>query len=300
MAIAASILAITSSCKDKFGTDKADKPGDIIHPSSISLEEEDVYLTFGSVETIQLIVKLLPDNATDKRVEWSSSKESVATVSNTGLVTAVGSGNCTITVKPVDWDGEMSAECWVEVKPKTPEAVDLGLSVKWADMNIGADKVGDPGFYFPWGYVTPGTTGRQDTYIYQKGKSDPPSELSGNDHDAAVRYWGSPWRMPTNSEMLQLIENCTWEEETIGSMKVYKVSRNGKSIFLPFGGAATTEIVSLNQNGYYWSSTLGAYPGDISSEKWAKGMRLRLTSDRNPVCEKWDGWVGQSIRPVQP
>lgn len=300
MAITASILACVTSCKDKFGTDKSDKPDETIHPTSIRFEEESVYLKFGVNETIQLAVMLLPADATDRRIEWSSSNEGVATVSSQGLVTAVGSGNCTISAKPVDWDGVMIAECYVEVKPKDPEAVDLGLSVKWADINIGADKVGDPGYYFPWGYVTPGTTGRKDTYIYQYGKSTPPDELPGNE-DAAVRHWGSPWRMPTNSEMLDLIEKCTWEEETIGSMKVFKVSRNGKSIFLPFGGAAgETSIVSLNEKGYYWSSTLGRTAHEISSEKWAQGMRLRFTSGRNPVCENWDGWLGQSIRPVKP
>ncbi len=300
-ALAAAAIAAATSCKDKFDTGKPDKPDDTIHPTSISFEEEDICLEFGVNETRQLVVILLPAEATDRRIEWKSSDEKVATVSSQGLVTAVGSGNCDISAKPLDWDGEMIAECHVVVKKKVPAAVDLGLSVKWADINVEADKVGDPGWYFPWGYVYPVTSGPRGDYTYQYGKSTPPNVLSGSSQDAAVKNWGSPWRMPTITEIEELMNNCTWEEETIGGMQCYKVSRNGKSILLPFGGAAgEISLTSVNENGYYWASTLGEEAGITSDKKFAKGWRLRIHSGNKKYTEKWDGWLGQSVRPVQP
>ena len=59
---------------------------------------------------------VLPSNASNKEVRWSSSDSSVATVSN-GLVTAVGEGTATITATTVD--GGFSARCTVNVAPKT-------------------------------------------------------------------------------------------------------------------------------------------------------------------------------------
>ena len=56
-----------------------------------------------------LIANVLPTNATNKEIMWESSDEDVAVVSHTGLVTAVGSGNCTITATTVD--GLFTATC---------------------------------------------------------------------------------------------------------------------------------------------------------------------------------------------
>ena len=57
----------------------------------------------------------------------------------------------------------------MEDKTMSREYVDLGLSVKWATMNIGADTLTDPGTYFAWG-----ETGNKDDYTwdtYQHGTS---------------------------------------------------------------------------------------------------------------------------------
>jgi|GEM_PF-614699 len=64
-------------------------------------------------ETLQLIATILPDNATNKNVTWSSQNEAVATVSADGLVTAVGKGNTIISVTTED--GEYTSQCNVNV-----------------------------------------------------------------------------------------------------------------------------------------------------------------------------------------
>lgn len=53
---------------------------------------------------VQLTESVLPANATDKSVTWSTSAPLVATVSSTGLVTYIGTGSATITVKTADGD----------------------------------------------------------------------------------------------------------------------------------------------------------------------------------------------------
>lgn len=65
-------------------------------------------------ETVQLSVTVSPDDATNKRVVWSSSNPNVATVDETGKVTAVGKGTCTITATTED--GSFIAICTIKVE----------------------------------------------------------------------------------------------------------------------------------------------------------------------------------------
>jgi pectate lyase len=63
--------------------------------------------------TVQLTATVSPSNATNKTVTWSSGNTSVATVSSTGLVTAVANGSATITVRTND--GGRTATCAITV-----------------------------------------------------------------------------------------------------------------------------------------------------------------------------------------
>ncbi len=67
---------------------------------SVSLNTESITLVRGS--TNQLTATVLPVDASDKSVTWSSASNGIATVSSTGLVTAVGIGVTTITVETVN------------------------------------------------------------------------------------------------------------------------------------------------------------------------------------------------------
>ena len=61
------------------------------------------------------------------------------------------------------------------------EAVDLGLSVKWANMNVGAKKPSDFGSYFAWGETQPKDYYSWNTYAWSKGDSQFLTKYSSND-----------------------------------------------------------------------------------------------------------------------
>ncbi len=94
--------------------------------TGVSLEPEEALLEIG--ETIELEAMVSPADADDKRVEWKSSDESVATVRD-GVVTAVGAGTATISVTTVD--GGYKAICTVMVNedPTSIENVSEGNNV---------------------------------------------------------------------------------------------------------------------------------------------------------------------------
>ncbi len=84
----------------------------LIPSVSCELSESKVEMTYQ--DSLQLIATVLPIDATNGNVTWMSSDESVATVSNDGLVTALGKGKTAIYCKTDD--GFASAACEVEVR----------------------------------------------------------------------------------------------------------------------------------------------------------------------------------------
>ncbi|MBQ6081340.1 MAG: Ig-like domain-containing protein [Bacteroidales bacterium] len=108
-------------------------PEDTIVPvASVAISQTEAEMELG--ETVQLKVQVTPSNATQQSVMWASSKKSVATVSDTGEVTAVGEGSATITATA----GGKSASCRITVlKPKV-EVQSLELDQKEVALPKGA------------------------------------------------------------------------------------------------------------------------------------------------------------------
>jgi uncharacterized protein YjdB len=82
--------------------------GEFIEVESISLSPQSLLLISG--ESTTLFPTISPSDATEKRLVWSSSNPSVATVDQDGNVTAVGNGSCTITCAATDGSG-VAATC---------------------------------------------------------------------------------------------------------------------------------------------------------------------------------------------
>jgi hypothetical protein len=155
---------------------------------------------------------------------------------------------------------------------KTPngvEAVDLGLSVKWANMNVGATKDTGFGTYFAWGETKPKNYYSWGTYLWSRGDTNFLLRYSAEDKkmkllpadDAAHVNWGGDWRTPTLEECEELTDpdNCKWEWTTKDGINGYKVTgkKTGNSIFLPITGFRFYADVQFRAiNGIYWTSTL--------------------------------------------
>lgn len=103
--------------------------------------------------------------------------------------------------------------------------VDLGLSVLWADRNMGAITPEEYGNYYKWDQIP------------------------------------KDYEIPTIEQYKELITNCDWKQTTQNGAKGYKVISkvNGNSIFLPAAGYRNSidpsNIIFSNYQGYYWSSS---------------------------------------------
>ena len=143
------------------------------------------------------------------------------------------------------------------------EYVDLGLSVKWAACNIGAEKPEDYGDYFAWGETKPKMEYSESTYEYSVRKFlyykyfDLGKNISDTQYDAAHANWGGGWRLPIKAELDELKRKCTWTWTTRGGHNGYKVTGpNGNSIFLPAAGyRAGALCCNIGKSGLYWDST---------------------------------------------
>ena len=156
------------------------------------------------------------------------------------------------------------------------EWVDLGLSVKWATCNVGATKPEEYGNYYAWGETETKTTYNWSTYKWCSGSTETQTKYCTDssygtvdnkttlelEDDAARANWGGAWRMPTDAEWTELLENCTWTwtsdyNGTGVAGRIVTSKINGNSIFLPAAGSRNDE--SLGDAGYYgryWSSSL--------------------------------------------
>jgi hypothetical protein len=188
------------------------------------------------------------------------------------------------------------------------QAVDLGLSVKWATCNVGANTPEDYGYYFAWGETQSNENYDWRTYKYcnrtfnintltkynadsRYGRVDNKTTLEAQD-DAATANWGGAWRMPTKAEQDELRTKCKWVWTTLNGVNGYKViGPNGNSIFLPAAGYMFRDsLYGAGSYGYYCSTSLNAdYPSYAYSVDFLSGY------------VHWSGhprFYGQSVRPV--
>ena len=193
----------------------------------------------------------------------------------------------------------------------TPMAVDLGLSVKWADCNVGAWGLTDFGNYYSWGETQTKPVYTWSTYKWIRdnmstnltkyctnssyGKVDNKTQLDLED-DAAYANWGGTWRTPTDAEWIELWSNSTCTRETINGVKGwrYTSTKEGftdKSIFIPAAGQwVDSGCTGAGSNADYWTSSLYVDSSGDPRSAWSAGYG-RSTPRRyrglpiRPVCD---------------
>lgn len=109
--------------------------------------------------------------------------------------------------------------------------------------------------------------------------------------------WGGDWRMPTDAEWTELLNQCLWSMSTMNGVHGYEVkASNGNSIFIPAAGCHIDDAYDSSIMGYYWSSTL--YTGEWYSA-WGIGFGDLFSFDGvGRVGEQ--RFLGLSVRAVCP
>ena len=282
--------------------------------TSVELSETELDIIISDSVRLTTIPKNKAGGHVNADVQWSSSDDAVATVSESGVVYGIGAGSCTITASV----GNVKTSCDVMVTlPSSPANgydnglgyVDLGLSVKWATFNVGASLPEDYGNYYAWGETETKSNYNFGSYKWSSGIYYTKYYIKGGrgsvdnktmlepDDDVAHVVCGGNWRMPTKDEQDELIENCTWRWITYKGVNGYKVTSNmsgynGRSIFLPAGGCRYEGIANEGEYGYYWSSSCDPDNSPLA-------FHLHISSD-GYECKGGDRITGFSVRAVCP
>lgn len=190
--------------------------------------------------------------------------------------------------------------------------VDLGLSVLWADCNVGADKSTDFGNWYAWGETKSKEWDDWHTYLADIGgeissykdcgtDKDPlksyvapnATSIASTKYDVASVKWSEVWRTPTKTEFDELIEKCTFEWTTKDGVRGGLVTGpNGNSIFLPAGH--DKDMSSMGYEWpycYYWTSTPNE---DYSYCAWYFYFNYKHKQNMN----YYDRFTGLLVRPV--
>ncbi len=227
---------------------------------SISLNKYVSNIEVGKEDTLRVIFH--PADATDRDIEgWTTNNPEVVSLTD-NKVMGLKQGNARVTVK---LKNGMQASAYVVVGAKKMRAVSLGLSVDWADRNIGAAAPECDGYFYTWGdtdlrlrnYVASEYKfGAASDKYYRYSKAHPEYVLADDDDPAAQLEGG--WRMPTIAEVEELLAKAEWKLEVKNGVKGYTVSHNGNSIFLPVTGYFNGyDLVGLEDNeGYFWTRSI--------------------------------------------
>lgn len=201
-------------------------------------------------------------------------------------------------------------------------AVDLGLSVLWANSNIGAYSYDDDGDSFSWGEITRGSSiykwGSYNKYSGEWGSItkyctsskygivDNKTILDIEDDVAHIRM-GDNWRIPTVEEWKELISRCTWDYVYINNDPLkfagYKIHSKVPGfeenwIFLPVNGYvewidSQSAYMYHPDACYYWSSSL------VSSGSYSSTDAYKLTGHSGgPKIIRHTRCYGLGVRPV--
>ena len=200
------------------------------------------------------------------------------------------------------------------IKPLTslPEAVDLGLSVKWASFNLGATAPKEVGGLYSWGEITLPCTEDWSSYKWCNGDENHLTKYCVSDNrwggegapdgktildpedDAAAVNLGGGWRMPTIEEWEELFNNstCEWTQQDGVYGRLITSNLNGASIFLPSAGVYDDPMNGLSGEACrYWSSSLHTWSYTAQMYLSSPQLNQRWISIRiatvpiRPVCK---------------
>ena len=185
--------------------------------------------------------------------------------------------------------------------PQSVEAIDLGLSVKWASCNVGAQEAWEYGGIYAWGETEEKDDYSQETYKYYDSKTEKyiniGNDIKGTKYDVAHVKWGGKWRMPTGNEMRELISKCSFSNTTVNGVKGTEcIGPNGNKIFIPFAPHQYgTKLYGEGRDIRLWCSNIGMY--DHYATYAYGGLYSNPTIEIDNDTDREDGF---SVRAVCP
>ena len=216
------------------------EPNKEIPPQEVILTPTSLEMKIGD-EPFQLSATVLPENATNRDVTWSSDKPDVASVSN-GLVTAKKDGTAVITAK----SGDCTATCTVTISPKPPEVI----KVKEVRVNPTSHKmtVGDKPFQLSATVLPENATNRDVTW-----SSDNPGVASVSNGLVTAKGKGTATITARSGDCTA---TCT---VTVAPIEVTEVRVNPTSLGMtvgdePFQLSATVLPENATNRDVTWSS----------------------------------------------
>ena len=192
---------------------------------------------------------------------------------------------------------ELKAAGGSKPMPIPSNCVDLGLpsGLLWAKYNMGTDSQTEIGDYYAWGETSPNkkfyfistykyykTTISKILEILKYSEKDRKTVLELED-DAANANLGVGYRIPTQEDWQELLDNCKWEAVTTTTKNNKIIARwkvtgpNGKYIILPatVGTRADGLNVSPDNDAYYTTANL--YPAEKLSDNKKYKLAVALT-----------------------
>lgn len=187
------------------------------------------------------------------------------------------------------------------------EAVDLGLSVKWASQNLDISSNTSIQGLYGWGDPTGCLTGASGNYA--NGIN---TVISGTEYDVVTQAWGRVWRIPTKEEFQELYDKCTWKYEDKEGKKGFTVTgKNGNHIFIPILGLREGNQVIDNpvDDGIGSHLCPGCFPNKTADDhffgKWNHSMIYWTGSNCEDldsasaiiICETGEVWHKEDENP---
>lgn len=175
-------------------------------------------------------------------------------------------------------------------------AVDMGLSVKWASCDFMAQTPEEDGECYAWGMNKSFRKGSLDNYTYYSNGSyvDIGQSICGSsDYDVVTQVYGGKWRMPSNSEVKELFENCTLDivQGTDVNYILFK-GKKGLSVKISVMANWFSTNSSSGKSTYRWTGTLSETEDDKAYVFQTGGLEYKpLAVERcqemciRPVCD---------------
>lgn len=142
------------------------------------------------------------------------------------------------------------------------QCIDLGLpsGTKWAAWNIGASDPSQKGIKAGWGDPTGTCTESDWSFDWEEyyGGKHPAEDISGSSYDICKKKWGNGWRLPTNKQWEELMnESYTfWSPYTYNNVNGVKIRSkiNGNCIFIPYADYSEFQHIARPDLTLFWTA----------------------------------------------